>query len=165
MDEYRKMNSLDIRNQKLAELRAQKAKGIRRPIAAIEHLPQKAFIPVLEETPILTESPKDPFSYNPQALEEPFKPPTEAPPIADLDPQLTKLKHEFTAKKAISDRNQQEISMLQSLIQSKKTSITVHLQKIQTFHKEKQEIQSEISNLLHSQSSIRRSYTEKVPST
>lgn len=175
------MNSLEIRNQKLAELRAQKAKGIRRPITVIEQLPKREVEEEeknkKKEKEIEIEIEKD-LALGSEVEEkvgdvakelkkdlellQAFEPLPSGLVQPSEQPKILKLKSEFAAKKQASDKNQQEIAYLQGLIHSKKSNIASILTSLKSYEQEKHEIQLEVTQLLSQQSQIRSSYSCKV---
>jgi hypothetical protein len=170
------MNSIELRNQKLAELRAQKSRGLRK--SAILNTEVGLNPDRMKSNPeavleVTLESPKNQdYSLKTQDLpQEPMpKPETEdrPEPIPSIqskkspDTRLDQLKHQYDHKKFTSDKNQSEIQDLQRIIQCKKQNISNALSLINGYNKEKQEIYPEIQAILEKQALIRRKYNEKV---
>lgn len=150
------MNSLDLRNQKLAEFRAQRAKGIKRSVIISQH-------PDYESSSINSHQPplSEPESINSEVkgllftedLQENLLKTAENPGLSEIPLQSTQTEN---------NPKNSEISDLLALISSKKQKISTLLHTAKSLFKEKQSIYLETKTILDQQSTIRKNYNEKV---
>jgi hypothetical protein len=141
------MTSLEIRNKKLQEFKALKEKGIRK-------VPFTRDIGKKEQDLKETLSIDDNFSTEAQIFSVPGS------SLVELDSPT--LSQPSKAPSPGTTSKKSEISNLQSLIQSKKSSIESLLTFRSSLQKENNSIKSSTFQSLSIQSDLRETYTEKV---
>lgn len=152
------MNSLELRNQKLTELRKQKEIGIKKiPLFREIGLKSEASISnsLTPDDNLSTEAQISSIpgsSLLPQSIEPS---PTNIPP-QDFVPNNTP---------SLTSSKKQEIDQLQSLILSKQQSILSLQAQKSSLLTENNEIRQSVQGILEKQAAIRQQYTSKVIKT